>query len=135
MRRTLALILLALPLFLAACQSPQPAPPSLAPLNAAPLTPAPAGTTAPPAGAPAVPDEFYRSQAQKRATIASIGQEITWNNPASGASGKILPLRDFYSNTGAYCREFRETASSGAKQRAAHTSACQQPGGAWQTLQ
>ncbi|MGB9154808.1 MAG: RT0821/Lpp0805 family surface protein [Alphaproteobacteria bacterium] len=130
MRRIPALTLLAASLLLAACQSSKtyspPPPPNTAVL--APATVAPPAKTAAPTGET---DRLKDEQARKRATTASIGQQITWNNPDSGNSGTITPIRDFYSDSGVYCREFQQTHTTGGQQQKTRITACQQPDGGW----
>lgn len=52
-------------------------------------------------------DQAYANQAATRAYAAPIGQRITWSNPQSGNQGVIVPVRDGYADSGAYCREFQ----------------------------
>ena len=65
-----------------------------------------------------------------------IGQGISWNNPQSGHSGVIVPVRDGYDNTsGAYCREFDQKVTIGGQTQSAYGTACQQPDGSWKIVQ
>lgn len=80
-------------------------------------------------------DRKMASRAEKRAYTAPIGQQITWNNPDNGNSGVITPVRDGYSNSGAYCREFQQTIVVGGKQQQGYGKACQQPDGSWKIVQ
>jgi surface antigen len=80
-------------------------------------------------------DEVDRQRAEKayeRATVAPVGETITWNNPNTGNSGAITPTRDGQSSTGAYCREFQQTVIIGGKEEQAYGVACRQPDGAWE---
>jgi surface antigen len=76
-------------------------------------------------------DRMRNLQAENRAYNASVGQEVTWNNPASGDSGTIVPVHDGYANNGAYCREFQQTITIDGQQREGYGTACQQPDGSW----
>lgn len=80
-------------------------------------------------------DRAYLSGAENRAYTAPIGQQITWNNPQSGNSGVIVPVRDGYANNGAYCREFQQTITVGGQRQQGYGKACQQPDGSWQIVQ
>ncbi len=80
-------------------------------------------------------DRTELSNAEYRAYSAPIGQQITWNNPNSGNSGTIVPMRDGYSNSGAYCREFQQTITVGGKRQEGYGRACQQPDGSWKIVQ
>ena len=74
-------------------------------------------------------------QAERRAYSAPIGQQITWNNPQTGNSGVIVPVRDGYANDGAYCREFQQSIIVGGQKQQAYGKACQQPDGSWKIVQ
>ena len=73
--------------------------------------------------------------AAQRAYTAPIGQQITWNNPQSGNSGTVTPIRDGYANSGAYCREFQQTITVGGQKQQAYGRACQQQDGSWKIAQ
>jgi surface antigen len=73
--------------------------------------------------------------AEQQAYTAPVGQQITWNNPNNGNSGAITPLRDGYSQNGAYCREFQQSIIVGGQQKQGYGTACQQPDGSWKIVQ
>lgn len=59
------------------------------------------------------------------------GETVTWNNPDSGNSGEITPLRTFLSNDGKLCRDYRRTVNvAGEVQHTTHT-ACRTGRGDW----
>lgn len=80
-------------------------------------------------------DRMAIGNAETRAYTAPVGQQITWNNPQSGNSGTITPVRDGYANNGAYCREFQQTITVGGQKQQGYGRACQQPDGSWQIVQ
>lgn len=80
-------------------------------------------------------DRIALGNAETRAYAAPVGQQITWNNPQSGNSGTITPVRDGYANNGAYCREFQQTITVGGQKQQGYGRACQQPDGSWQIVQ
>ena len=81
-------------------------------------------------------DRLEMQQAQQTAYAAPVGQQITWNNPESGNSGTITPVRDGRDNrTGAYCREFQQTINVGGQPQQGYGTACQQPDGTWKIVQ
>ena len=80
-------------------------------------------------------DRAYMNNATSRAYTAPIGQQITWNNPQSGNSGVIVPVRDGTNNRGQYCREFQQTITVGGQNQQAYGTACRQPDGSWQIVQ
>ena len=83
-------------------------------------------------------DEVDRIQADRavsRAHSAPIGETITWNNPQSGNSGSVTPVRDGTSTSGRYCREFQESITIGGRSEEGYGIACRQPDGTWRILQ
>lgn len=80
-------------------------------------------------------DVVRAQQASIRAYTAPIGQQVTWNNPQTGNSGTIIPVRDGYANNGAYCRELQQTMMVNGQQQQSHSKTCQQPDGSWKTAQ
>jgi surface antigen len=79
-------------------------------------------------------DQQYAMQAQQSAYTAPVGQRITWNNPESGHSGTITPVRDGRDQTGAYCREYQTTVNGGGQPQQAYGTACRQPDGSWKVV-
>lgn len=80
-------------------------------------------------------DMAYANQAQNRAYAAPVGQTIQWNNPQSGNSGTITPIRDGRDNaTGAYCREYSQTIMVGGRKQEGYGTACRQPDGSWKVI-
>lgn len=80
-------------------------------------------------------DRSRASAAAQRAYTAPIGQQITWNNPQTGNSGTVTPVKDGYASNGEYCREFQQTITVGGQQKQAYGKACQQPDGSWKIVQ
>lgn len=80
-------------------------------------------------------DRAQMASAESRAYNAPVGQQITWNNPQSGNSGVIVPVRDGYDRGGAYCREFNQKVTIGGQTQSAYGTACQQPDGSWKIIQ
>ena len=81
-------------------------------------------------------DQLAADRATQQAHAAPIGQPIAWNNPDSGNSGTVTPVRDGTNQqTGAYCREYQTTVTVGGKTEDAFGTACQQPDGSWKIVQ
>lgn len=80
-------------------------------------------------------DRLKADQANSKAKTAPIGETIAWNNPDSGHSGTVTPVRDGTSSSGQYCREFQQTITIGGKTENAFGTACRQPDGSWQIVQ
>ena len=79
-------------------------------------------------------DQLAAAQAGQQALAAPMGQTITWNNPDSGHSGTVTPVRDGTDSTGAYCREYQQTIVVGGQTQQAYGTACRQPNGDWKIV-
>lgn len=79
-------------------------------------------------------DREYAMQAQQRAYSAPVGETINWNNPQSGHSGSYTPVRDGYTQSGNYCRQYRTTVNIDGRAETAYGTACQQPDGTWRIV-
>ncbi|MGE5504900.1 MAG: RT0821/Lpp0805 family surface protein [Actinomycetota bacterium] len=81
-------------------------------------------------------DQTAMNKATDTAHTAPVGQSISWNNPDSGHSGTVTPVRDGTDKaTGAYCREYQTTVNVGGKTEQAYGTACRQPDGSWKVVQ
>jgi len=80
-------------------------------------------------------DRLKADQAVNRSHTATLGETIAWNNPQSGNSGTITPVRDGTSTSGRYCREFQQTVVIGGKTEQGYGIACREPDGAWRLLE
>jgi surface antigen len=80
-------------------------------------------------------DQLAMTQAEQRAHTAPIGEKVVWNNPDSGNSGYVTPIRDGRSSqTNAYCREYQTTVVIDGREQSAFGTACQQPDGSWKVV-
>ena len=80
-------------------------------------------------------DRQRARDAETRAYAAPIGEAIVWNNPQSGNSGTVTPVRDGRSVAGEYCREFQTEVTIGGQRKDAHGVACQQADGSWKIVE
>ena len=76
-------------------------------------------------------DMAYANSASERAATAPVGQTISWNNPQSGNSGTITPVRDGTASDGRYCREYTQTIYVGGQKQSGVGQACRNPDGSW----
>ncbi|WP_207478184.1 RT0821/Lpp0805 family surface protein [Arenibaculum pallidiluteum] len=79
-------------------------------------------------------DQMAATQAASQAYAAPMGQTISWQNPQTGNSGTITPIREGQTQTGAYCREFQQTINVGGRMEQANGRACRQQDGSWQIV-
>jgi surface antigen len=76
-------------------------------------------------------DKRLQAEAAQRALESTpSGKSVAWNNPDSGHSGTITPVKTYQSG-GAYCREYQQTVTIDGKQEKAYGTACRQPDGSW----
>lgn len=80
-------------------------------------------------------DRLKANEAVNKAHSAPLGETIAWNNPDSGNSGTVTPLRDGVSESGQYCREFQQSVTIGGRTEEAFGIACQQPDDTWRIVQ
>ncbi len=79
-------------------------------------------------------DKAALNTASTQAYTAPIGKQISWNNPQSGNSGTVVPVREGTDTSGAYCREFQQTIVVGGQSQKAYGQACRAPDGQWQIV-
>ncbi len=80
-------------------------------------------------------DEMQANQAVTEAHQAPLGETIVWNNPDSGHSGTVTPVRDGSTSSGLYCREFQQTITVSGRTETAYGTACRQPDGTWKIVE
>lgn len=80
-------------------------------------------------------DMVYAERAVQQAHTALIGETVSWNNPESGHSGSVTPVRDGYSKTtNSYCREYEQTIYVDGRQEVGYGTACQRSDGRWEIV-
>jgi len=80
-------------------------------------------------------DQLAMAQAEQKAHTAPVGEKIVWNNPDSGNSGSVTPIRDGRNaQSNAYCREYQTTVVIDGREQSAYGTACQQPDGSWKVI-
>lgn len=80
-------------------------------------------------------DRMKARDAQQRAYAAPLNEPIIWNNPNTGNSGRVTPIRDGRRASGQYCREFQTEITISGRREDAHGTACQQPDGSWKIVE
>jgi len=84
-------------------------------------------------------DAADKRQAQAATTkaleSAPSGTSTHWKNPDSGHSGSVTPVRTYQTQSGQYCREYRQTVMIAGEQNEAYGTACRQPDGSWKIVQ
>ena len=81
-------------------------------------------------------DKLQAQQATQRTLeTAPTGKTVTWQNPDSGHSGTVTPVKTYETAQGQYCREFQQTVTIGGQTQQAYGTACRQPDGTWKIQQ
>jgi surface antigen len=80
-------------------------------------------------------DQLYAGNASYEALeYAPAGAPVAWQNPDSGHSGSVTPIRTWQAASGEHCREFQQQAAIGGEIQAVYGTACRQPDGQWQVI-
>lgn len=79
-------------------------------------------------------DMVYAQQAEAKAYEAPLNQQISWNNPESGNSGTITPIRDGSTASGDYCREYEQTIYVDGRSETGVGVACKRADGKWEVI-
>ena len=81
-------------------------------------------------------DMAYHEQAVEKAYSAPLNDTISWNNPQSGHSGTVTPIREGrQSSTGNLCREYKQSIFIDGQAQTAVGTACQNADGSWTVQQ
>jgi surface antigen len=80
-------------------------------------------------------DRAAMSNANSRANTAKLGEAVSWNNPQTGNSGTVTPIRDGTTKSGAYCREYQQTITVAGKTEKAYGTACRGADGQWKIVE
>jgi surface antigen len=81
-------------------------------------------------------DQAKMIEAEETAHARPVGETVRWNNPDSGNSGTVTPVREGRSaQSGATCREYQTTVNVDGKSEQGFGTACQQPDGSWKVIE
>lgn len=62
------------------------------------------------------------------------GHSVAWQNPDSGNTGTVTPVRTYQTATGQYCREYTQTINIGGEKHKSYGTACREPDGSWRIV-
>jgi len=65
---------------------------------------------------------------------APSGHSVAWQNPDSGNTGTVTPVRTYQTSTGQYCREYTQTITIGGERHQSYGTACREPDGRWRIV-
>ena len=79
--------------------------------------------------------EIAAQTAQRSLERARANTTSEWQNPDSGNSGSITPIRTFQNAGGEYCREYQQVVTVGGKSEQLFGTACREADGNWRVSQ
>ena len=80
-------------------------------------------------------DLAAHQNAVSQAETGPLNKAINWNNPQSGHSGSVTPIREGHvASSGQLCRQYSQTINVDGKSETAVGTACRNPDNTW-TLQ
>jgi surface antigen len=72
--------------------------------------------------------------AQRALETAPSGAAVAWQNPDTGHSGTVVPVKTYQADSGTYCREYQNTMTINGKKENSYGTACRQPDGSWKVV-
>lgn len=70
----------------------------------------------------------------KRALESQVsGTPVRWDNPDSGATGTVKPIRTFKNHNDQFCREYERVETTGGRTESVSGIACRSDDGTWRT--
>lgn len=79
-------------------------------------------------------DDTDRMKVNQALENNAPGQPAYWRNGNTGASYKVVPVKNVTVDGNQYCREYRTVADIGGKKQQMYGTACRQPDGSWQAV-
>jgi surface antigen len=77
-------------------------------------------------------DKLANERAMNTARTSRLGEPIRWNNPNTGHSGTVTPVREGRNNaTGNICREYKQSIYIDGRSQTAYGTACKNDDGTW----
>jgi len=62
------------------------------------------------------------------------GHSVAWQNPDSGNTGTVTPVKTYQTATGQYCREYTQTITIGGEKHKSYGTACRESDGSWRIV-
>lgn len=78
--------------------------------------------------------ESHNNTQYKALEYNRTGSAAAWNNPDTGASGKVIPTRTYHDKYGEVCREYTQTIKIGEKTQEGFGKACRRSDGSWEII-
>jgi len=78
--------------------------------------------------------EKANAAASRALEAVPSGQSVAWQNPDSGNTGAVTPVRTYQTSTGQYCREYTQTITIGGEKHKSYGTACREADGSWKIV-
>jgi len=72
--------------------------------------------------------------AQRAMETVPTGTAVAWQNPDSGHSGTVIPVKTYQADSGNYCREYPTTVTINGQKEKTFGTACRQSDGSWKIV-
>lgn len=79
-------------------------------------------------------DRTDRLRMDKALENNAVGKPAYWRNEQTGASYRVVPVKNVSVDGNEYCREYRTTADIAGKKQQMYGTACRQPDGSWKAV-
>ncbi len=79
-------------------------------------------------------DQTDRLRMNKALENNAVGKPAYWRNQQTGASYRVVPVKNVSVDGNEYCREYRTTADIAGKKQQVYGTACRQPDGTWKVV-
>ena len=78
-------------------------------------------------------EKAHTAAAQTLEAVPS-GHSVAWQNPDSGNTGTVTPVKTYQTATGQYCREYTQTITIGGEKHKSYGTACRESDGSWRIV-
>ena len=78
-------------------------------------------------------EKAHTAAAQALEAVPS-GHSVAWQNPDSGNTGTVTPVKTYQTATGQYCREYTQTITIGGERHKSYGTACRESDGSWRIV-
>ena len=78
-------------------------------------------------------DKAHAAASQALEAVPS-GHSVAWQNPDSGNTGTVTPVKTYQTATGQYCREYTQTITIGGEKHKSYGTACRESDGSWRIV-
>jgi len=81
-----------------------------------------------------VDQQHVLDTAHQSLEYSKSGTTTSWNNPDTGNSGNVTPLKTYEIANNQYCREYQTEVTVGGETQSAYGTACRRADGTWEII-